>query len=68
MDSFFGLLALLFMIAIAVLAYFIPFIIALLKKKNNTVAIFFLNLLVGWTFLGWVAAFIWSLTKDDRTA
>lgn len=46
--------------------YFIPFIIALLRRKTNTVAIFFLNLLAGWTFFGWLLAFIWSLTKDHN--
>jgi ABC-type transport system involved in cytochrome c biogenesis permease component len=53
-------------IFILAIAYFIPFIIALLKRKSNTIAIFFLNLLVGWTFIGWVIAFIWSLTKDQK--
>ncbi|WP_228027511.1 superinfection immunity protein [Bacillus fonticola] len=46
--------------------YFIPFLIAMLKRKTNTLAIFFLNLLAGWTFIGWVVAFIWSITKDNK--
>ena len=56
--------AMLFFIALAI--YFIPFIIALFKRKSNTIAIFFLNLLAGWTFVGWLVAFIWSLTKDNK--
>jgi len=44
--------------------YFIPTIIALGRGKQNAVAIFALNLLLGWTFVGWVVSFVWSLTND----
>jgi hypothetical protein len=30
------------------------------------VAIFFLNLFLGWTFLGWVAAFVWACTSNTK--
>lgn len=46
------------------LFYFLPTIIAILRGKVNTVAIFILNVLVGWTFIGWVIAFIWSVKVD----
>ena len=42
--------------------YFLASIIA--RQKRNAAAIFWLNLLTGWTFLGWVGAFIWALTND----
>ncbi len=42
--------------------YFLPSIIA--RRKRNFGAIFLLNLLVGWTAIGWVAALIWSLMND----
>jgi hypothetical protein len=44
--------------------YFIPTMIALGRGKQNAGAIFALNLLLGWTFIGWVASFVWSLTND----
>ena len=47
---------------IVVLAYFIPTWIANSRKHHNGDAIFATNLLLGWTFLGWVVALIWSLT------
>jgi uncharacterized membrane protein YqaE (UPF0057 family) len=45
-------------------AYFIPTGVAVSNKKTNSMAIFALNLLLGWTVLGWIVALIWALTKD----
>lgn len=44
--------------------YFMPSIIAFQSKKSNTKAIVVLNLLLGWTILGWVGALIWALVKE----
>lgn len=44
--------------------YFLPSIIA--AKKENATAIFAANLLLGWTGLGWVLCFIWSLTGNKK--
>ena len=44
--------------------YFIPTIIAGFRKHRNAGAIFVLNILLGWTFLGWVAALVWSFTSN----
>ncbi len=52
-------------IAIGAIIYFLPSLIARDKKKKNTQAIFTLNLLTGWTFIGWVVAIVWAVTKDD---
>lgn len=45
--------------------YFAPTIAAGACKKKNTAAIFVLNLLLGWTVIGWVVAFVWSCTVDS---
>ena len=34
-------------------------------KKRNAGAIFALNLLLGWTLVGWVVSLVWALTKED---
>lgn len=44
--------------------YFLPTIIAILRKHPNLLPIVALNLLIGWTFVGWVVAFVWSLTSQ----
>lgn len=46
--------------------YFVPTLIAAIKGKSNSVAIFALNLILGWTFIGWLVAFIWALTNDNK--
>ncbi len=43
--------------------YFLPSIIALARKQRNALAIFLLNFFLGWTFVGWVVALVWSVTK-----
>lgn len=51
-------------IVIAGLAlYFAPTLNAMYRRHTNTAAIFFLNLFLGWTFIGWVAALVWSATR-----
>ena len=51
-----------FAVLLAITLYFLPTIIA--WNKSFILQVFFLNLLVGWTFIGWVIAFIWSFNKD----
>jgi hypothetical protein len=57
--SFFGFI----MFILALVVYFLPTIIALAKKRRNTLAIFLLNFFLGWTFIGWVVALVWAV-KD----
>lgn len=43
--------------------YFTPTMIAANRKNINTPSIFVLNLLLGWSFIGWVIALIWAFKK-----
>ncbi len=43
--------------------YFLPTLIAFLRQHKNKLAIFLLNLLLGWTVLGWVVSLVWSVMK-----
>ncbi len=56
----------LFLLLVAV--YFIPTAVAIIRNHHNEGAIITLNLLLGWTFVGWVAALVWSLTSPPRQA
>jgi hypothetical protein len=42
--------------------YFIPTIAGL--SKRNSGSIFALNFFLGWTFIGWVVALVWAVSKD----
>jgi hypothetical protein len=50
--------------------YFLPTAVAFEKKRNhhNKGAIFALNLLLGWTLIGWVGALVWALTKPSPSS
>ena len=56
----------LFSILVFIFIYFFPSIIANKQERDNLGAIFILNLLAGWTFIGWLAALIWAMTKDEN--
>ena len=54
----------LFILLLFIAAYFIPFIIALIRDVRNKVSVFFLNLFLGWTVIGFfVLIFYVSLTN-----
>ena len=61
-STFVGMLFLFAGGVLALAIYFLPFIIAASRKHHNALAIFMLNLFLGWTFLGWVIALIWACT------
>jgi hypothetical protein len=42
--------------------YFLPSIIG--HDKRSFVGIFLLNLLLGWTVIGWIFALIWACSAD----
>ena len=56
-GSLLGIIA--FLVTVAIL--FLPTIVAVSRHHKNRVPIFLLNFFLGWTFIGWVVAFIWSV-------
>ena len=48
--------------------YFIPTILAFASDHDNKIAIFLLNLLLGWTVLGWIIAIVWVATKRKTSS
>ena len=53
-------------IILSLISYFLPTVIAMLRGKSNTFAILLLNLFLGWTFIGWIVALVWSVTSDNK--
>ena len=44
--------------------YYVPSYVAYARAHKNAPAILTLNVLLGWTFIGWVIALVWSQKKD----
>lgn len=44
--------------------YFVPTIAAFFSQKKNAPAILALNLLTGWTFIGWVVSLVWAIASE----
>ena len=56
------------LLAIAVIIYFVPLFVASIRNHPNAVAISLLNLFLGWTLIGWVGALVWaSLANKPRS-
>ena len=43
--------------------YFLPTVVG--RHKRNVVGIFALNLLFGWTVVGWLGALLWAATAAE---
>jgi hypothetical protein len=44
--------------------YFLPTIIAQIRSTKRAATIFAVNLIFGWTVVGWIAAVIWALGQQ----
>lgn len=45
--------------------YFLPIVIAFLRKHQSKFGILVLNLFLGWTFIFWIVSLAWALSKKD---
>jgi hypothetical protein len=61
-EAITGLFGLIIMLTI----YFIPALVARYRQHQQTLAIFMLSLLLGWTGIGWMLALIWACTAVQR--
>ncbi len=55
------------LIFLSVALYFLPGMVASARRHHNAGAIWILNVLLGWTGLGWIAALIWAATAVRRS-
>ncbi len=53
--------------AIVIGAYFIPFIIAIIRGIKNSMSVFFLNLFLGWTVIGFFVLVFYASLTDARS-
>lgn len=55
-----------FILSITGLIYFIPTIVSLVRNNTYKIYIIGINILLGWTLLGWIVCLIWSFVdKKD---
>jgi len=54
------------MLAIILGGYFLPTLIAAVRKHKNTVPIVLINLFAGWTVIGWFGSLIWACISKDK--
>lgn len=71
-DAIFGTIFLFMLFGLAIGSfialgvYFLPVIIAVYRKHNQILPITLITIFLGWTFLGWLAAILWSLNADTK--
>jgi len=63
-HSIMGIFWTLFFIAL----YLFPWLEAMRRGHSKIEAIAVLNVLLGWTFFGWVAALVWAYTEKKEKA
>jgi T4 superinfection immunity protein len=61
-----GAVGVVLILALAVVVYFLPSMIATHRTHPHRVGIFLLDLLMGWTVIGWVAALVWASIGEPR--
>ena len=70
MDNIASGLLIIIVVSIFIAIYFIPAFIANYREHHNKVPIIILNVFLGWSLLGWVAALVWAttstITNQDR--
>lgn len=52
------------LLSILLLLYFIPAAIARKRAHHKATSIMLLNLLLGWTVIGWIVALAWALAAS----
>lgn len=52
------------LIALSLAIYFLPSYLAYKRNHKNLLAIAALNVLTGWTFVGWVISLVWALKVE----
>ena len=54
------------LIPLFLIAYAVPFFIAIGRRHRFVPAIGLITMLLGWTVIGWLAAMIWAVNRDVR--
>jgi len=55
-----------FLIFVLIMTYLLPTAVAVGRDMHGKGGLFFLNLLLGWTALGWLVCLIWSFVGETQ--
>lgn len=58
-----SIIAAIILLVVSFVLYFLPTLVADSRKHPNATSIFVLNLLLGWTVIGWVGSLVWAYSK-----
>lgn len=61
LEAFVGMMIILMFICL----YFLPGLVATSRRHSQTMAIWVLTFVGGWTLLGWIVALVWACTNTD---
>ena len=61
-----GILFLIFLFVVGTLLYFLPTIIALVRRHPSGLLIGLINFLLGWSFVGWIVCLVWSFSGGRK--
>ena len=56
------------LVVIGLCLYFLPTLVARSRQHRNVPPIFVLNLVFGWTLIGWVGCMAWALLAQEAPA
>ena len=62
-----GGVILVIILALGAAAYFLPTVIALVRKVPNVGSVIVINLFLGWTFIGWIVALAMAFRSQAPT-
>ena len=54
-------------LALALALFVLPTVVAFSRRAENTLAIFLLNVFLGWTVVAWIVLLVWALVARPRT-
>lgn len=54
------------LLIVGAILYFVPTVIAWRLGVKSVQSIFYVNLILGWTIVGWVFAMIWVMTERNE--
>lgn len=53
---------------IGLVLYFVPTIVAFNRHSRHRVPILIVNLLLGWTLIGWIATLVWAIASQSENS